>query len=113
MVVVVSGIKGRVANMSFDDVWGLITTLLSKPVEFSSPGGRSRFKAWVEGDVVFVRVESTGNVRVITRRVLERSWGIAVEKARMGEDPFQPAWYFRTTNGTYIAKIFKYVVEGA
>ncbi|MHC1629167.1 MAG: hypothetical protein ACXQTI_10125, partial [Candidatus Nezhaarchaeales archaeon] len=105
-------VRDRVVNMGFEDVWSLISALFSKPVELSSPAGRSRFTVWVDGDVVFVKLESTGSVRVITRKVLEKCWKIAVDMAGKGEDPFQPAWFYRTTNGTYIARIFRYVIEG-
>lgn len=71
----------------------------------------SRFTVWVDGDVVFVKLRSTGSVRVITRRVLEKCWRIAVDMTGRAEDPFQPAWFYKTTNGTYIARIFRYVIE--
>lgn len=104
-------VRDRVVNMGFDDVWSLVCALFSRPVELCSDAGRSRFTVWVDGDVVFVKLAS-GSVRVITRRVLERCWRIAVDMAVKGEDPFQPAWFYKTTNGTYIARIFRYVVEG-
>jgi len=111
-VIITAELRSKVVGMGFDDVWSLISALLSKPIELSSPTGRSKFLVWVDGDVVFVKLESSGSVRVITRRVLERCWRTAVDVARKGEDPFQPAWYYKTTNGTYIARIFRYVVEG-
>ncbi len=104
--------KKKVVRMGFDDVWSLISALFSKPVELSSLTGRSKFVARVDGDVVFVKLGSSGSVRAITRKVLERCWRIAADVASKGEDPFQPAWYYKTTNGTYIARIFKYLVEG-
>ncbi|MDI9619626.1 MAG: hypothetical protein QFX33_02210 [Candidatus Nezhaarchaeota archaeon] len=109
---VIMEVAAKVAGMDFEDVWSLISALFSKPVELSSPAGRSNFTAWVEGDAVFVKLVSTGSIRVITRKVLEKCWRTSVEMAKKGEDPFQPAWFYRTTNGTYIARIFKYVVEG-
>jgi hypothetical protein len=111
-VIIITERKSKVVEMGFDDLWSLISALFSKPVELSSPTGRSKFIAWVDGDVVFVKLGSSGSVRVITRKVLERSWRTAVDVANKGEDPFQPAWYYKTTNGTYIARIFRYVVEG-
>ena len=41
-----------------------------------------------------------------------KGFSLSVDVADKGEDPFQPAWYYKTTNGTYIARIFRYVVEG-
>jgi len=111
-VIIMMKRKSEIVEMGFDDVWSLISALLSKPIKLSSPTGRSKFLVWVDGDVVFVKLESSGSVRVITRKVLERCWRTAVDVAGKGEDPFQPAWYYKTTNGTYIARIFRYVVEG-
>lgn len=105
-------LQSKIVNMDFEDVWSLISALFSKPLELSSPTGRSKFTAWIDGDALFIKLESTGSVRVITRKVLEKCWKTAVNVASKGEDPFQPAWYYRTTNGTYIARVLKYVIEG-
>ena len=112
VVIVMTERKSKVIEMGFDDLWSLVSALFSKPVELSSPTGRSKFVAWVDGDVIFVRLGSSGSVRVITKKVLEKCWRTAADVASKGEDPFQPAWYYKTTNGTYIARIFRYVVEG-
>lgn len=102
----------RIADMDFEDVWSLASALFAKPIELSSPAGRSKFTIWVDGDAIFVKLGSSGSVRVITKKVLEKCWRMAVDVANRGEDPFQPAWYYKTTNGTYVARILKYVVEG-
>ncbi|MCS7140498.1 MAG: hypothetical protein N3F04_05375 [Candidatus Nezhaarchaeota archaeon] len=104
--------KSDIFSMDFSDVWSLITTLFSRPVELSSLTGKSTFTAWVDGDAMFVKLSPSGSVRVITKKVFEKCWKISLEMASKGEDPFQPAWFYKTTNGTYIARVFKYVIEG-
>lgn len=104
--------REKVLTMDFEDLWSLASALFAKPIELSSSSGRSKFTIWVDGDAIFVKLGSSSSIRVITKKVLEKCWKTAVDVAKKGEDPFQPAWYYKTTNGTYIARILRYVVEG-